>query len=243
MNLSENYYAILGLTKDATPREIKKSYYKMSFENHPDKGGEATIFGKMTEAYDILMDDVSKKEYDLKSKWGLNYDESSEFLDYEFSNNSKSYDEKGYTEFKKNRALNVIIHIDDTFDGTVEYERWSLCKKCKGSGKDLESKIQIKDKDGNILKIFDGDDGCDFCDGIGKDWRGEVCSFCGGQGKIGSSECRSCDGEKRILGKQKLSGIIFPKDKKDHKIESMGHSSRDASGKCGHVWLVRDSEI
>jgi DnaJ-class molecular chaperone len=241
MNLSENYYAVLGLTKIATQKEIKKSYYRLSFEHHPDKGGDPVVFGKMTEAYDVLMDDVTKKEYDSKSKWGINYDESLELLDYEFNNNAKAYDEKSYEEFKKNSVLNIVIHIDETFDGSVEYERWVLCKKCKGSGKDLDSKIQIKDNAGNILKIFDGSDGCDFCEGTGKSWKGENCGFCGGQGKVGSSDCQTCDGERRILGKQKLKGIVFPKDEKEHKIESMGNSAKDASGKSGHVYLIRDN--
>lgn len=240
MNLSENYYAILGLTKVASTKEIKKSYYRLSFEHHPDKGGDPVIFGKMTEAYDILMDNDAKNEYDKRSKWGLNYDESLEFLEYEFNNNAKAYDEKAYEEFKKNAVLNVVVHISGEFDGTVEYERWVICKKCKGSGKDLESKIQIKDNSGNILKIFDGADGCDFCEGTGKNWKGETCSFCGGQGKVGSSDCKTCNGERRILGKQKLKGIVFPKTEKAHKIESMGHSSKDASGKSGHLWIVRD---
>lgn len=241
MNLSENYYAVLGLTKLATQKEIKKSYYKLSFEHHPDKGGDAILFAKMTEAYDVLMDETLKKEYDAKSKWGLNYDESLVFLEYEFNNASKAYNEKEYETFKKNAQLNVVINIDDTFDGTIEYERWVLCKKCGGSGKDLESKIQIKDKNGNILKIFDGSDGCDFCEGTGKDYLNNDCNFCGGKGKIGSNDCRTCLGERRILGKQKLTGIIFPEGEKSHRIESMGHADKYTLGMCGSVWLIRKS--
>ena len=241
MNLSENYYAALGLTKVATPKEIKKAYYKLSFEHHPDKGGDSTLFAKMTEAYDVLMDNTTKNEYDRKSKWGLNYDESLELLDFEFNNSAKAYNEKEYEDFKKKAVLNVVIHIDDTFDGSIEYERWVLCKKCGGSGKDLDSKIQIKDEKGNILKIFDGSDGCDFCEGTGKDYLGKSCGFCGGKGKIGANDCSTCHGERRILGKQKLTGIKFPEVEKAHKIESMGHAAKDASGMCGHVWLVKQS--
>jgi curved DNA-binding protein CbpA len=95
----------LGLTKIATQKEIKKSYYKLSFEHHPDKGGDPILFGEMTEAYDVLMDDFTKKEYDSKSIWGLNYDESLEFLEYEFNNNAKVYDEKSYEDFKKSKSF------------------------------------------------------------------------------------------------------------------------------------------
>jgi DnaJ-class molecular chaperone len=239
MNLYENYYAVLGLTKFATQKEIKKSYYKLSFEYHPDKGGDPDIFAKITEAYDVLMDESLKKEYDRKSKWGLNYDESLELLDFEFNNLAKAYNEKEYENFKKKSVLNIVINIDESFDGTIEYERWVLCKKCGGSGKDLDSKIQIKDDNGNILKIFDGSDGCDFCEGTGKDYLGKPCMFCGGKGKIGSNDCSTCNGERRILGKQKITGIKFPDGEKVHKIEFMGHAAKDASGRCGHVWLVK----
>lgn len=240
MNLNTNYYLILGVKNDATEKEIKKAYYKLSFEYHPDinKNVDHIKFSSISEAYDVLMDKTQRSEYDKKSKYGNNYDESSELLNYEFNNNSKTWDKGAYDDFKKNEVLNIIIHIDESFDGSIEYDRWVLCKKCNGSGKDTESKIEIKDKNGNILKIFDGEDGCDFCEGTGKDYNNNLCNFCGGEGKIGSSDCKNCNGNRRILGRQKLTGIVF-KEGKEHKIESMGHSSKDISGKSGHLWLVR----
>ena len=39
MDKNKNYYSILGVAKDAEEKVIKKSYYKLSFEHHPDKGG------------------------------------------------------------------------------------------------------------------------------------------------------------------------------------------------------------
>lgn len=238
MDLNKNYYGILGLINTADKPSIKKAYYKLSMTHHPDKGGDSLIFSEISESYDILSDDSNKKEYDLKSHFGLDYDESIELLKY---SSDVKWDDIKYQDFKKNELLNIIVYVDDTFNGKVEYERWVLCKTCNGSGKDLESKIVIKDGNGNIVKTFDGDDGCDFCEGTGKDWKGNDCGFCFGVGKIGSIDCTKCNGEKRILGKQKLSGIKIPNNFNTEpiKIESMGHTSKSTPGKSGHLYIIR----
>lgn len=236
MDFNKNYYAILGIRKDSTEKEIKKSYYKLSFTHHPDKGGDPEIFSEITEAYDVLMDE-SKLEYDIRSRFGKNYDENKELLQNEFQNIKLAYDgEKIERDWNQN-DLNIVIEIDDSFDGNLEYERWVVCKECKGSGRDTKSKIEIKDAEGNVLKLFDGADGCDFCEGTGKDPFDNECGFCGGKGKVGWSECKKCLGERRILGKQKISGIKISKNESHHKIDSMGHFDKFQMGMVGHLWL------
>lgn len=238
MDFNKNYYAILDVSKNADSNQIKKTFYKLSFLHHPDKGGDAQIFNQITEAYTILTSE-DRKTYDIRSRWGANYDESYELLDYEFNNNAKTWNEEKLEEWKKNNQLNVLVYVDDTFNGKVEYERWVTCKSCGGEGKDTKSKIQIKDENGNLLKLFDGEDGCDFCEGSGKSWNGQDCYFCGGKGKVGLTECETCSGERRILGKQKLSKIKFPESEKSHKVESMGHVSKWEKGKVGHLFLIK----
>jgi len=239
MDFKKNYYFILGVSKDADQNEIKKSYYKLSFTHHPDKGGDATIFGEITEAYDVLTSEL-REQYDSRSKFGKNYDESSEFLDYEFDSLKKGWDEDKLEDWKRENQLNIILKIDEKFKGKISYERYLTCKSCGGTGKDLKSKIVIRDDSGNILKIFDGDEGCDYCEGSGKDPFGNDCGFCGGKGKVGNEPCSTCNGEKRVWGKQTLSGIKIKKNEKAHKIEFMGHSSKDERGKVGHLWILRD---
>lgn len=238
MDFNKNYYINLGLENTADKSTIKKKYYTLSMTHHPDKGGDSLIFAEISEAYTILSDEKLKNEYDIKSKYGLNYDETNELLKY---SSDVKWDDDKYQKFKKNELLNIIVYVDDTFKGKVEYERWVLCKTCNGSGKDLDSKIKIKDKDGNIIKTFDGDDGCDFCEGTGKDWKGNDCGFCFGVGKVGSNDCEKCNGEKRILGIQKLSSIKIPDnfDTEPIKIESMGHTSKTTPGKSGHLYIIK----
>ena len=237
MDLNKNYYALLGTSKESTKKEIKKAYYKLSFTHHPDKGGDAVIFDQITEAYNVLSE--FREEYDKKSKYGANYDESYELLNYEFDHYKKGWDKNKFDDWKKDNQLNVVIYVDSDFKGVVEYERYVSCKDCSGSGKDINSKIQIKDENGNVLRIFEGADGCDFCEGSGKNWMGADCNFCGGKGKIGSNDCGVCDGERRILGKQKLKGIKLKKKEKAHKVDFMGHVSKEDKDIYGHLWIVK----
>lgn len=239
--LNKNLYEILQINSNSNLKEIKKSYYILSKKYHPDINKEISvnIFSDISNAYHILIDDGQRKEYDLKSKWGKNYDESIELLNFEFNNDAKTWNKEKLEKFKQDEILNVIIYIDDTFNGNFSYERWVLCKKCNGSGKDEISKFEIKDENGKIIKMFESEDGCDFCEGTGKDWIGNICTFCFGNGKMGCIDCKTCKGEKRILGKQNVSNIKFPINEENMKLEFMGHCSKTEPGKIGHLFIVK----
>jgi len=57
--LEKDFYALLGVTKDATPAEMKKSYRKLARDLHPDKNPgnkEAEDkFKAVSEAYDVFV--------------------------------------------------------------------------------------------------------------------------------------------------------------------------------------------
>jgi molecular chaperone DnaJ len=232
MDKNKNYYEILGVAKEATEKEIKKSYYKLSFKLHPDKNKDVDIslFNEITEAYNILCSDL-RDEYDMKSKWGKSYNEYFELFDIDVEVGYDDIKQK-LERFKKNEVNNIQIDVDNTFNGSIDYERWVRCKPCDGTGKDHSSKIIIKDNNGNVTKVFDSQDGCDFCEGTGKDYTDSDCEFCNGKGKIGLTLCKTCNGEKRILGKQRLKVKLTGKETK---IESMGHFSKD--GKVGYLLI------
>lgn len=59
-----NYYEVLGVTKTATPDEIKKAYRKLASQHHPDKGGDTAKFQQVEEAYRVLSDSQKRAEYD-----------------------------------------------------------------------------------------------------------------------------------------------------------------------------------
>src|ERR1700712_5734455 len=67
-DVEKDYYAALGVAKDASAAEIKKAYRKLARELHPDKNPDdakaEARFKDVSEAYDVLSDDGRRKEYD-----------------------------------------------------------------------------------------------------------------------------------------------------------------------------------
>ncbi len=66
--VEKDYYAALGVAKDADAATIKKAYRKLARDLHPDKNpGDAAAenrFKEVSEAYDVLSDPAKRKEYD-----------------------------------------------------------------------------------------------------------------------------------------------------------------------------------
>src|SRR5258707_368088 len=66
--LEKDFYAALGVAKDADAAAIKKAYRKLAVKLHPDKNtGDAPAeakFQEVSEAYDVLSDADKRREYD-----------------------------------------------------------------------------------------------------------------------------------------------------------------------------------
>lgn len=61
----KDYYKTLGVDKKASKDEIKKAFYKLAHQHHPDKnGGDDKKFKEVNEAYQVLSDDKKRAQYD-----------------------------------------------------------------------------------------------------------------------------------------------------------------------------------
>ncbi len=75
--MSQNYYKVLGIEKNATPEQIKKAYRKLAMKWHPDRNPDnkeesEKQFKEIGEAYSVLNDAKKRKTYDQFGEDGLN---------------------------------------------------------------------------------------------------------------------------------------------------------------------------
>jgi curved DNA-binding protein len=66
----KDYYDILGVSEDASNEQIKKAFKDIAKKEHPDRGGNETIFKEANEAYDTLKNSQKRHDYDTMRKFG-----------------------------------------------------------------------------------------------------------------------------------------------------------------------------
>lgn len=74
----DDYYELLGVSKDADNREIRRAFKKLALKLHPDKNKDDQDsherFIKVNKAYEVLKDEETRKKYDLHGEEGLKDD-------------------------------------------------------------------------------------------------------------------------------------------------------------------------
>ncbi len=66
--MASDYYATLGVSRDASPDDIKKAYRRLARELHPDVNPDIRTqerFKEITQAYEVLSDAEKRQMYDL----------------------------------------------------------------------------------------------------------------------------------------------------------------------------------
>jgi molecular chaperone DnaJ len=72
--MADNYYDLLGVSRGASPEEIKKAFRAKAHQFHPDKvNGDAEAFKKVNEAYQVLSDPTKRQQYD---QFGQTFDQA-----------------------------------------------------------------------------------------------------------------------------------------------------------------------
>lgn len=70
--MRDDYYHLLGVSRDATPVEVTAAFRRLARIHHPDKAFPTTdpnVFFLVQEAYGVLSDPVARRRYDDRQKW------------------------------------------------------------------------------------------------------------------------------------------------------------------------------
>ena len=194
----KDYYKILGIDKKSTKSDIKKAYRTLSKKYHPDVNPDgAEKFKEIAEAYETLIDDNKRQQYDNPSPFrggGFNpFDDI--FQQFRGGQNRRT----------KDTVINLEISPIESFIGCqkeISYMVKNSCNTCYGSGGSGKT--------------------CEGCGGTGKHIRRmgsgfftqvieNVCNQCNGTGKIIVEKCVECNGATFNQKEQKIS-INIPKN-------------------------------
>ena len=215
---TKDYYASLGVSKDASDDDIKKAYRIMAKKYHPDLNhdpGAADKFKEIQEAYDVLSDPDKRANYDKYGTADPNQAFSQGFSGdgtgfQGFSSNfgddlndifasffgqgrqqSSSEPMKGQDIQKKMAvSLNDVIFGKKT---TISIPVYDTCPSCHGSGAQSDSDIVTCPRcngRGVILQTVDTI--------FGRTQTRRPCPDCNGTGKFIRNKCSTCRGEGRV---------------------------------------------
>lgn len=230
---NKDYYAILGVNKNASADEIKSAYRKLAKQWHPDvfardseekKKKAKEKFTEIQHAYDVLSDPEKKSNYDqFGSEDGQHFDPNQGFGGFSSSGFGGFADIfsdlfSGFGGGSSTNSANMprmgediefVINLsfeEACFgaDKTVKFNRVENCSSCKGTGA----------KNGTAFKT------CTKCGGKGRitvDQRSmfgvvrteRACDMCNGTGKIITEQCQTCSGRGRVM-KQRSITVNIP---------------------------------
>jgi len=114
-----NYYDILGLSRQATPQEIKAAYRKLAMAHHPDRGGDESTFQKISQAYETLNDANKRSAYDNQTGPRFtnenpnfhNFEDINEMFNHMFRGGTAFDFGRGRSGHGRTRAKNLDLNI------------------------------------------------------------------------------------------------------------------------------------
>lgn len=141
MDFNKDYYAVLGVSKDASQDEIKQAFRKLAVHYHPDKNpGDDTAtakFQEVNEANEVLSNQDKRAKYDSVRDGDFLEDD-----DGFFSGFAEAYRNGfGFGGRRSNMSLDIALQVRltlaDIYAGDVikyTYKKNVRCPKCNGSG-------------------------------------------------------------------------------------------------------------
>jgi molecular chaperone DnaJ len=204
-------YEVLGLSRDASEKEVKKAYKRLAMKYHPDrtKGDDALEekFKEVKEAYEILSDPQKKAAFDQYGHDGVNQQGQGGGgfggggFDDIFGDIFGGGRRGGAQRPQQGSDLryNMELTLEEAVKGIskeIQIPTLVHCEQCNGSGA----------KKGTDTKT------CGTCHGQGQVQMrqgffavNQTCPTCRGKGKIITDPCNKCHGEGRYERSKTLS--------------------------------------
>jgi molecular chaperone DnaJ len=204
-----DHYEVLGVSRDATPDEIKKAYRRLARELHPDvnPGAEASErFKQVTHAYDVLSDPKQRQQYDLGGGQGgfagAGFGGFGDIFETFFGAGQASRGPRSRRERGQDALIRLEVSLDEVIFGThrdLEVDTAITCETCHGS----------------CCQPGTSPVTCDICGGSGHIQRsvrsllGNVmtsspCGSCRGYGTIIATPCVTCQGQGRVRARRSV---------------------------------------
>jgi len=215
-----DYYKVLGVSKDATPEDIKKAYRKLAMKYHPDKNpGDKKAeekFKEIANAYEILSDPEKKQAYDQRGMEGVhdtgfqgftsNDDIFSHFSDI-FGDISFGMRETGPERGEDLRYTLTVPFMDAVFgaEKQIQVQRMENCTVCRGTGAKPGTNPITCPECGGRGFVSQGSKR-----GFGMFNVTSQCKNCGGTGRIITTPCVNCAGKGMLSALRTISVKIPP---------------------------------
>jgi molecular chaperone DnaJ len=249
-SLPRDPYEVLGLAREATEQEIKKSFRRLARELHPDVNAHdpkaEERFKEAAEAYEILSDPQRRATYDRYGHEGLrsggfapNFDAFSSIGDLfnAFFGGGSPFGGRAGPAQGGDVAVALEVDLATAARGTSEevaYEVVERCERCRGNGAEPGTPIET----------------CARCGGagqlqavtrtpFGQMMRPVVCDTCHGDGRTARQPCRECRGRGRRATRRSIAvhvpaGIA---DGQRIRLGGQGHAG-EASAPAGDLYVL-----
>lgn len=245
-----DYYEILGVTKSATPEEIKKAYRKLAIQYHPDKNPDnpeaEEKFKEAAEAYEVLSNPEKRQRYDQFGHQGLGgnggfgggmnmEDIFSQFGDIFGGGGFESFFGGGRGGRRTKKGTNLRVKL-----------KLNLREIANGVEKKIKVKRQVL-ADGVSFKT------CSTCQGTGQIKKvvntmlgqmvsASTCHVCGGNGQIVDKKPSEADSNGLIL-KEEVISINIPAGVADGMQLSMSGKGNETAGGIPGDLLILIEEV
>lgn len=222
----KDYYATLGVEKNASQDEIKSAYRKLAKKYHPDLNKDnpdaAEKFKEVNEAYEVLGDEKKRQNYD---QFGTADGSGADFSDF-FKNGgfnfSSSGGDGGFSDIFSDlfgafgggsrstktteRGDDIDVQINLTFEEAcfgvkkdIKISKYEKCSDCKGTGAKGGTEYSVCSECGGTGRVTYQQNTL-----FGRTITQGICKKCNGTGKIVKEKCATCGGK----GYQKVNKTV-----------------------------------